>query len=115
MSSEKALDIDYILDHYVGGGNRWQWLTFFALFPTTWAAAYPLFMHMFAAYKPSHRCFVPSCDGPNSTLNASHTEFTIPKEHLYTNIFTENAKLDPCRFAGLLYRNFHQSFIEIAV
>lgn len=98
MSPEKALDIDYILDHYVGGGNRWQWLTFFSLFPTGWAGAYPLFMHIFAAYKPSHRCFVPSCDGANSTLNASHTEFTIPTEHLHTNIFKENAKLDPCRY-----------------
>ena len=33
----------------------------------------------------------------SASLNASHTEFTIPKEHLYTNIFSENDKLDPCR------------------
>jgi hypothetical protein len=30
-------------------------------------------------------------------LNESHTDFTIPKEHFYTNIFSENEKLDPCR------------------
>jgi len=97
MQSEDVQDVDYILDHYVGGGGRWQWLIFIATFPTYWASIYPLFMHMFAAYKPDHRCFVPSCDDDTSELNAYHTDFTIPKEHLYTNIFTENAKLDPCR------------------
>jgi hypothetical protein len=99
MDKEKALDIDYILDHYVGGGNRWQWLTLLTIAPTAWASAYPLFMHIFAAYEPSHRCFVPSCDvDPMSgLLNESHTDFTIPKEHFYTNIFSENEKLDPCR------------------
>jgi len=97
MPSENGHDIDYILDHYVGGGGRWQWLIFFATFPTCWASTYPLFMHMFTAYKPDHRCFVPSCDDQTSRLNSSHTDFTIPKKHLYTNIFMENAKLDPCR------------------
>jgi hypothetical protein len=99
MEKEKALDIDYILDNYVGGGNRWQLLTLMTIAPTAWASAYPLFMHIFAAYEPSHRCFVPSCDiDPISgLLNESHTDFTIPKEHLYTNIFSENEKLDPCR------------------
>ena len=98
MTSDKTLDIDYILDNYVGGGSRWQWLTFFATLPTVWASLYPLFIHIFAAYKPAHRCFVPSCDGPDSMLNASHTVFTIPKEHDYSNIFMESAKLDPCRY-----------------
>jgi hypothetical protein len=98
MSEEKSKDIDYILDNYVGGGSRWQWLTLITLFPTAWAGAYPLFMHIFAAYEPTHRCFVPSCDDATSVMNATHTDFTIPKEHLYNNIFGENAKLDPCRF-----------------
>jgi hypothetical protein len=55
-------------------------------------------MHIFAAYEPTHRCFVPSCDGARSVINATHTEFTVPKEHAYTNIFMESAKLDPCRW-----------------
>ncbi len=97
MSSGKVFDIDYILDNYVGGGGRYQWLIFLATLPISWAASYPLFIHIFAAYKPDHRCFVPSCDDQNATLNASHTEFTIPKEHLYTSIFMDNAKLDPCK------------------
>ena len=68
--------------------GRWQWLTLLTLAPTSWAAAYPLFMHIFAAYEPTHRCFVPSCDDPDfEMLNASHVEFTIPREHSYTNIF----------------------------
>jgi hypothetical protein len=97
MLKTKPMDIDYILDKYIGGGHRWQWLTLIALFPTVWAGSYPLFMHIFAAYEPLHRCFVPLCDDAFSILNATHTNFTIPKEHLYNNIFGENAKLDPCR------------------
>ena len=62
MLRGKALDVDHILDHYVGGGGRWQWLTLITLLPTAWAGAYPLFMHIFAAYEPTHRCFVPVCD-----------------------------------------------------
>jgi hypothetical protein len=97
MSSEKAYDFDYILDKYIGGGGRWQWLMFLTTLPISWGSAYPIFIHIFAAYKPDHRCFVPSCDDQNSTLNASHTDFTIPNEHLYTSIFMDNAKLDPCK------------------
>ena len=98
MSAKGSRDIDYILDHYVGGGSRWQWLMLFSLFPTAWASFYPVFVHIFAAYEPTHRCFVPACDFSLSELNESHTDFTIPKEHKYTNIFMENEKLDPCRF-----------------
>ncbi len=155
MSEDKLMDIDYILDKYVGGGNRWQWLTLLILCPTAWAAYYPVFLHIFAAYEPSHRCFVPSCDDAiksvtnasfsmaslrindaiksvtnvyesahrcfnsscddailnvtslrisdafKSVMNATHTDFTIPKEHVYNNIFAENAKMNPCRYYSL--------------
>ncbi len=143
MSEDKLMDIDYILDKYVGGGNRWQWLTLMILCPTAWAAYYPVFLHIFAAYEPSHRCFVPSCDDAiksvtnvfesthrcfnsscddtitnatllmtplrisdaiKSVMNATHTDFTIPKEHVYNNIFAENAKMNPCRYYSSLYK-----------
>jgi hypothetical protein len=133
------MDIDYILDKYVGGGNRWQWLTLMILCPTAWAAYYPVFLHIFAAFEPTHRCFVPSCDDAiksvtnvyesthrcfnsscddailnetslrisdaiKSVMNATHTDFTIPKEHVYNNIFAENAKMNPCRYYSLYFR-----------
>jgi hypothetical protein len=117
MSEDKLMDIDYILDTYVGGGNRWQWLILMILCPTAWAAYYPVFLHIFAAYEPTHRCFVPSCDDVTnasfsmaslrisdaikSVMNATHTDFTIPKEHVYNNIFAENAKMNPCRYYSL--------------
>ena len=140
MSEDKLMDIDYILDTYVGGGNRWQWLTLMILCPTAWAAYYPVFLHIFAAFEPTHRCFVPSCDDAiksvtnafesthrcfnsscddtitnatllmtplrisdaiKSVMNATHTDFTIPKEHVYNNIFAENAKMNPCRYYSL--------------
>jgi hypothetical protein len=143
MSEDKLMDIDYILDKYVGGGNRWQWLTLMILCPTAWAAYYPVFLHIFAAYEPSHRCFVPSCDDAiksvtnayditthpcfdlscnetisnetlpmtplrvgdaiKSVMNATHTDFTIPKEHIYNNIFAENAKMNPCRYHSTMF------------
>ena len=110
MIKEPAKDIDFILDHYVGGGNRWQWLTLITLFPTAWASYYPLFIHVFTAFEPSHRCFVPSCDDVTGvTMNASHTDFTIPKEHFYTNIFSEKEKLDPCqRFRSKFEDEIHE-------
>jgi hypothetical protein len=156
------MDIDYILDKYVGGGNRWQWLTLLILCPTAWAAYYPVFLHIFAAFEPTHRCFVPSCDDAiksvtnvtfsmaslrisdtfksvtnayditthpcfdlscnetisnatlfmtsmrisdalKSVMNATHTDFTIPKEHIYNNIFAENAKMNPCRYYSTMF------------
>ena len=62
-----------------------------------WAACYPLFLHMFAAYEPSHRCFVPSCDSTDSQLNESHIQFSIPNKESSDNMFTEAEYFDPCK------------------
>jgi len=58
----------------------------------------------------SHRCFVPSCDDVTVvTINASHTDFTIPKEHFSTNIFSAREKLDPChRFRSKFEGEIHE-------
>ena len=34
----------------------------FAMWPITFAAGYPILIHMFTAYEPRHRCYVPGCD-----------------------------------------------------
>ena len=55
-------DIDYVLTDIVGGGGRWQWFMVFAMWPITFAAGYPILIHMFTAYEPRHRCYIPGCD-----------------------------------------------------
>jgi hypothetical protein len=61
-----------------------------------YTTGYVLFIHIFAAFEPLHRCFVPGCDGPNSVVNEFHTEFSIPKEHFSGNMFTSSNEFDPC-------------------
>jgi hypothetical protein len=61
-----------------------------------WTSGYVLFIHIFAAYEPLHRCFIPGCDGPNSKVNESHTQFSIPREGSSGNMFTSLNKFDPC-------------------
>ena len=34
----------------------------FAMWPITFAAGYPILIHMFTAYEPRHRCYIPGCD-----------------------------------------------------
>lgn len=77
------------------------------LLPAAWAGGYPIFLHIFGAYEPAHRCYIPTCDTPFSQMNESHCEFSIPKEHSSKNIFTEAEKFDPChRF------KFSDDFLE---
>jgi hypothetical protein len=65
-----------------------------------WTTGYIIFLHIYAAFEPSHRCFIPSCDFENSTLHENHTDFSIPVEHATGNLFKSADKFDPCqRFA----------------
>ena len=59
---EDKKDIDYILNNIVGGGGYWQWFMVFAMWPISIASFSPALLHMFTAYEPRHRCFVPGCD-----------------------------------------------------
>ena len=97
-SGDQGLDIDFILSNIVGGGGRWQWVIVFAMWPITFAAGYPLLLHMFTAFAPRHRCFIPGCDKSNDTINdldASYQSFALPKEYSSSEIFlTEH--FDPC-------------------
>ena len=78
MKSEKK-DVDYIFEHIVGGFGWWQVLNTLFLWPATWVGGIPLFITVFSAYSPPHRCLVPGCDTPESLVNASWNEFAIPK------------------------------------
>jgi hypothetical protein len=66
------------------------------MYPTAWASGYPIFLHIFGAYEPSHRCYVPTCDTASSIMNETHREFSIPHELTSKNIFTESEKFDSC-------------------
>lgn len=86
-------DLDYILDHLVGGGGRWQWTKMVFLIPVYVAMGLPLLLHMFTAYTPEFRCLVPACDGVsngNSSLSSgpaesfgteAFLEFALPKDN----------------------------------
>ena len=88
-SSAPPKDLDYILDNLVGGGGRWQWTKMMFLLPVYVAMGAPLLLHMFTAYTPDHRCFIPGCDndGNNATTFAvgafateKYLKFALPKD-----------------------------------
>jgi hypothetical protein len=78
-------DFDTILEDYVGGGGKWQWIKLLWLSPVHVACGIPLLLHMFSAYTPHHRCFVENCDILESTtgesINAAFLNFTTPMDH----------------------------------
>ena len=61
------------------------------------AGCLPVYLHVFAAYEPAHRCFIPSCDSANSQLNEHHITFSIPREDSFGHMFTEAEHFDPCK------------------
>ena len=56
---EKTKDIDYILENFVGTNGLWQWWIIFLIYPIGIASGLPWLMHLFAAYEPDFRCFIP--------------------------------------------------------
>ena len=74
-------DLDYIFEEIVGGNGWWQWRTTVVLFPLAWIGGYPLFLSIFAAYTPDHRCFIPGCDNSTTVgeFNTSFLDMAIPQ------------------------------------
>ena len=73
---EEGSDIDYIFENVVGGGGLWQSAIVIIMYPIVFASGFPLILHMFTAYAPEFRCFVPGCDDP-SMKNESIMDNTI--------------------------------------
>ena len=71
-------DIDFILESIVGGNGLWQWKNVLILYPLLSVGGYPLFISIFAAYTPPHRCLIPVCDTPNSVLDEPFMNFSAP-------------------------------------
>lgn len=78
MSKERKHDVDFILDELVGGGGWWQWKMILLSLPISWASLYALFITMYAAYSPPHRCYIPTCDSASSSINESWIGFALP-------------------------------------
>ncbi len=53
-------DLDYILESVVGGGGWWQWRNTLLFLPLYYVSGYPLFLTIYAAYTPPHRCVAKS-------------------------------------------------------
>ena len=88
--------IDYILTNIVGGGGKWQWVIVFAMLPTTLTSV-SLLLHMFTAYAPRFRCFIPGCDSNiTNTIDTSYMKYATPKDYTSIEIVTQAEKFDPC-------------------
>lgn len=78
----KRRDVDYIFEEVVGGCGWWQVRTTLFLFPLFWASIYPVFLPVFAANAPRHRCFVEQCDsqliGADGNLTQPWVKFALP-------------------------------------
>ena len=80
---EDEEDIDLIFDRIVGSGKLndfGQWGLFAAIMLISFCGIFPIFMHVYAAYEPRHRCLVPLCDTLNGSINvdADWVSFTLP-------------------------------------
>ena len=60
--SKEEPDFDLLLDRVCGGGGRWQVKMSAMLVLTYLSGGLPLLLHLFTAYTPEHRCYVPGCD-----------------------------------------------------
>ena len=97
-------DIDFIFENIVGGSGLWQWLFVVGFsFPIQLASTVPLLIHLFAAYEPKHRCYIPGCD-PNDkywSSNDSYLEFAIPLKSA-SGLFDQDANYDSCSMYQVL-------------
>eukprot|EP00094_Tigriopus_californicus_P007746 TCALIF_07461-PA protein Name:"Similar to Slc22a12 Solute carrier family 22 member 12 (Mus musculus)" AED:0.90 eAED:1.00 QI:0/0/0/0.5/1/1/2/0/174 len=96
MSKDRKHDVDFILDELVGGGGWWQWKMTLMSLPIGWSSLYALFITMYAAYSPPHRCYIPACDSASSMINESWTGFALPSEHRSSNFLKVADDFDPC-------------------
>ncbi len=86
----RTVDEDYIFEHIVGGSGKWQWMTTFITFPLLWIGGYPLFISIYAAYTPQHRCLIQQCDGPDAGVMEPYVALAVPSEHHTENILRQD-------------------------
>lgn len=87
--------IDHILDKIVGGGGWGQWIIVIASYPVIYCSM-SLLMHMFTAFEPRHRCFVPICDNDSSKIQEPWVHFAIPSNQDSKEMLKSDELFDPC-------------------
>ena len=108
MTMETAMEgppsLDTILDKYVGGSGRYQLANTVGMALVYYAGLYALFMTVFVAYVPPHRCRVDFCDEPYNGSKVvqdinepAWLEFAIPLEDGASNFFGQKNTFDGCK------------------
>ena len=105
IMGEHVGSLDAILTHYVGGAGLYQWLNTFAMALIYYISVCPLFLTVFTAYEPEHRCYVPNCDEfynqntkvTKDIFNHSWLEFALPPESYSSNYLADENLFDGCK------------------
>ena len=107
---EEKDDIDFIFDNFVGGG-RWndsgQWILFAPIMVIAYTGLFPIFMHIYAAFEPKYRCFIPICENGNtsSKVDVDWISFSSPTINTEgackTEMVRRTESFNPCRRYGL--------------
>ena len=106
-TQEENRDIDFIYDNIVGGGDLkdfGQWLILLALIAVSFLSSWPVYINLFAGYKPRHRCLIPNCDNESITaiFSPDWISTSIPANGLSTGdtcqveMMKMDEQYDPC-------------------
>lgn len=113
---------DQILTEYVGGRGRYQLKITLLMTPLYWLTFPLLFLIVFSAYVPPHRCKVSACENitekvsfynlygsqiskhlgiyfqvTSNIFESEWAEFAIPKKQSSTNFLAEKGEFDNCK------------------
>ena len=103
-----AKDIDYIYDKIVGGGSVkdfGQWFILLALIIINFISSWPIYIVLFAGFKPRHRCFISNCDTektitsttPDWISNAIPENDFIMSDTCQVEMVKTDEKFDACQ------------------
>ena len=70
-----------------------------ALLPVEILAGMPVFLYLFAAFAPPHRCRVDACDNNETTtpvVNETWTDFAIPRSEVSEGLFSSLDAAEEC-------------------
>ena len=103
MGDHEEASLDKILKQYVGGAGRYQFLNTFAMAWVYYAGLYALFLTLFTAYAPTHRCHISQCEAFNESdkvtsdiFNQDWLEHAIPSEQSTSNYLAADNEFDQC-------------------
>ena len=86
-------NLDHILTNYVGGCGRYQLINTILISFVYHASWLTLFINVFTAYAPKHRCRVPECDNVNEPkVNISMYQ-KFSKNQLFTRLLNKHRQI----------------------